>query len=154
MSETWLLRIGILAAGFGFCAAGLVGSLSFLVIVCGLVLCCLSLAFFLRRPAGLGRGPNAVLVLEHGRKRHIRLVEQLKFPAGIGVAGVEVGVQLKSAAAVGPLEVCRVCVFFKLENVVAFFERYLAGAASHGYFRISALASQDASEAIRPFSRR
>ena len=93
-------------------------------------------------------------MFEYGGKGHIGLVEQLKFPAGVRVAGVEIGVQLKSATPIGPLEVSRIGVFFKLENVVAFFQRYLAGAASHGYFRISALASQVASEASRPFSRR
>ena len=72
-----------------------------------------------------------ILMSENAGKSDIGLVKQLKIPAGLGVSGVQVGVQFKGAPAVSPFYSSKVGVFLKFENGVAFLERYLAGAASH-----------------------
>ena len=74
-------------------------------------------------------------MFENARKRHIGLIEQLKFPAGLGIAGVQVRMQLKGASAVSPFYGGKVSIFLKLENCVAFLEGYLAGTASQGLFK-------------------
>lgn len=79
---------------------------------------------------GLRFFPHLILMGENAGKSDICLVKQLKIPAGLGVSGVQVGVQF-STPAVSLFYCCKVGVFLKIENGVAFLERYLAGAASH-----------------------
>ena len=114
-----------------------------------------------RRAFRLGRAAGLILVsgvlgrFEYGRKSHIGFIEQLELTAGVGIAGVQIRMELKGATAVGSFDGLQIRALVELEDFVAFLDGELAGAASHrSYLRISALASQEGSWASRPSSRK
>ena len=78
-----------------------------------------------------------------------------RLTAGVGIAGVQIRMELKGATAVGPFDGLQIRALIEFEDFVAFLDGELAGAASHrSYLRISALASQEGSWASRPSSRK
>ncbi len=74
------------------------------------------------RAAALVFPPGVFGGLEHCRKGHVGLAEQLELAAGVGIAGVQIRVQLKGATAVGPLDGLKSGALVDLEDLVAFLD--------------------------------
>ena len=140
------------AAAFGGITGAFFGTAAFLAALLGP-----AAAFFGFLAGFLGLLTGLLSGLQHGRKGHVGLVEQLEIVAGVGVAGVEIRVQLEGPLAVGAFELLQAGVLVQPEYLVALLEGELS-AAFHGSYgcvlRIRALASQRGSWASRSFSRR
>ena len=60
--------------------------------------------------------------LENGRQGNVCLVEKLKITASRRISGIEIGMQLKGALAVGLFQILKAGAFFQMQNLVTFLE--------------------------------
>ncbi len=141
------------AAALGGIAGALLGAAAFLAAFLRL-----AAAFFGFLARLLGFLAGFLGGLQHGREGHIGFVEQLKVVAGVGIAGIEIGVQLEGPFAVGAFELLQTGVLVEPEYLVALLEGELSAAFHESWaavvLMIRALASQRGSWASRSFSRR
>ena len=111
------------AAAFGGITGAFFGAAAFLA-----ALLRSAAAFFSFLAGFLGLLPGLLGGLEHGRKGHIGFVKQLEVVAGVGVAGVEIRVQLEGPLAVGAFELLQAGVLVQPEYLVALLEGELSAA--------------------------
>ena len=111
------------ATAFGGITGALFGAAAFLA-----ALLRSAAAFFSFLAGFLGLLPGLLGGLQHGRESHIGLVEQLEIVAGVGIAGVEIRVQLEGPLAVGAFELLQAGVLVQPEYLVALLEGELSAA--------------------------